>query len=172
MSTEVKSQPISGVAAGQESLLESVYPSISTSAIGRAIGSLCDSIPINICGIQVSHVLFAPLAIPFALAGYAMTKLTGNRYEVTNRSVRIRKILGGQLLKQVALTDFADVAIEQQAGQAFYKAADLHLMTAKGDSLLSLPAVVRPDRLQQLILKARQARLQADSSLKTIQARR
>ncbi|MFV0445537.1 MAG: hypothetical protein ACK5Q5_18305 [Planctomycetaceae bacterium] len=172
MPTEVKSQPISGVAAGQESLLESVYPSMSSSFIGRLIGSLCDSIPIKIAGIQLSHVLFAPLAIPFALVGYFMSKIVGDRYEITNRSVRVRKIMGGQLLRQVALMDLADVLIDQQAGQAFYKAADLQVVNAKGDVLLTLPAVVRPERLRHVILEARQARLQADASLKTIQARK
>lgn len=172
MPTEVKSPPISGVAPGAESLLESVYPSIASSAIGRALGSLCDSIPVKLGGIQLSHVLFGPIAIPFALVGYFVTKMFGDRYEVTNRSVRVRSIVGGLLRQQVPLADVAQIAIEQQPGQAFYKAADLHLLSAKGDRLLSLPAVVRPDRLQHVILEARDARLQNDASLKTIQTRK
>ena len=172
MPTEVKSPPISGVAAGAESLLEAVYPSICSSAIGRLIGSLCDSIPLRIGGIQVSHLLFGPLMIPFALVGYVLTKAFGDRYEVTNRAVRVRSIVGGVLRKQVALNEIADVLIDQQPGQAFYKAADLVLVNAKGDRLLELPAVVRPDRLQHVILETRDARMQNDASLKTIQARK
>lgn len=169
--TELKSQPISGVAAGIESLLETSYPSVAASPIGRFIGSLMDSLPLQCGGIQLSHLLFAPLAIPLGLAGYFSYKLFGDKYEVTNRSVRVRQLIGGRLRQQVPLADVADVLVEQQPGQAFHHAADLHLVNAKGDALLSLPGVVRPDRLRHVILEARDARLQNDASLKTIQNR-
>ncbi len=171
MPTALKSPPISGVAAGREALLETACPSVAASPIGRFIGLLMDSIPLRIGGIQLSHVLFAPVAIPLGVMGYALFKLFGNRYEVTNRSVRIRKLLGGNLQKQIALTDFTDILVERQAGQDFHRAGDLHLVNAKGDSLLVLPGVPSPERLQHVILSAREARLKSDASLKTIQGR-
>jgi hypothetical protein len=169
--TELKTQPISGVAAGAESLLETVYPSVAASPIGRLIGSLMESIPVSIGGVKLSHVLFAPIAIPLGLTGYAIYKLFGDKYEVTNRSVRVRSMIGGALRKQVALTDFTNVAIEVLPGQAFHNAGDLQLLNAKGDTILALPGVVRPDRLQHVLLEARDARMQNDASLKTIQSR-
>lgn len=169
--TELKSQPIAGVAAGTESLLETSCPSVAASPIGRFIGRLMDSIPLKIGGIQLSHVLFAPIAIPLGLTGYFLYKLFGDRYEVTNRSVRVRRLIGGALQKQVALTDFTDVTIEQLPGQAFHMAGDLHLVNAKGETVLTLPGVVRPDRLQHVLLEAREARLKNDASLKTIESR-
>lgn len=172
MSIEVKPQPISGVSAGSESLLETSCPSIASSPIGRLLGQICDSIPLRIGGVKLSHLLFALPLAPFALIGYAVVRGTGNRYEVTNRSVRIRKLVGGTLLRQVALTDFADVAIEVLPGQEFYHAGDLHLVDGKGADVLVLPGVSRPERLRQVILKARTARIQSDASLKTIQARK
>lgn len=171
MPTEVKSQPISGVNAGAESLLESSCPSVAASPIGRLIGSLMDSLPISMGGIKLSHVLFAPIAIPLGLTGYVLYKLTGDRYEVTNRSVRLRKLIGGQLRKQVSLSDVADVVVHVEPGQAFHKAGDVYLLNAKGDTLLTLPGVVRPERLQHVILEARDARVRNDASLKAIQAR-
>ena len=171
MPTEVKSQPISGVSAGTESLLESTCPSVAASPIGRLIGTLMDCIPISICNVKLSYVLFAPIAIALGLPGYFLYKLTGDRYEVTNRSVRLRKIIGGQLRKQVALADVADVVVHQQPGQAFHRAGDIYLLDAKGEALLTLPGVVYPERLQHVILEAREARIRNDASLKAIQGR-
>lgn len=172
MPAELKSPPITGVYAGREAPLETVYPSIAASAIGRALGSLCDSIPLRIGGVKLSHLLFAPIAIPFALIGYFQFKIVGEKYEVTNRSVRIRSFLGGRLVKQVALTDFDDVQVVVSPGQEFYHAGDLQLVNSKGDVVLTLTGVPRPDRLRHVILEARRARLQSDASLKVIEGRK
>jgi hypothetical protein len=172
MPTELKVQPIAGVSPNAESLLESESPSIAASAIGRAIGSLCDSIPLKVGGIKLSYLLFAPLTIPFALVGWTLFLVTGDKYVVTNRNVQIRRLWGGALSRQWPLADVADVAVHQQPGQAFYHAADLHLLNGKGESVMTLPGVARPDRLRHVILEARAARLHNDASLKAIQARK
>lgn len=171
MPAELKSPPITGVPAGREAPLETVYPSIAASAIGRFLGSLCDSIPLRIGGVQLSHVLFAPIALPFALIGYFQFKVAGEKYEVTNRSVRIRSFLGGRLVQQIALTDFEDVQVEVVPGQAFYRAGNVQLLNGKGDVVMTLAGVPRPDRLRNVILEARRARLQSDASLKVIEGR-
>jgi hypothetical protein len=171
MAAEVKSQAIFGVAAGQESQLETVYPSIAASGIGRLIGSVCDSIPLRIGGVKLSYLLFGLPMAPFALIGYFVLKATGEKYSVTNRSVLASSALGSRLLRKVSLTDVADVAVEVLPGQSFYHAGDVHLLSAKGEPLLTLAGVGRPERFRRVILDARDARLENDSALKVIQAR-
>lgn len=172
MPTEVKTQPISGVAAGYESQIETVYPSIAAASIGRLIGSLCDSIPLRIGGVKLSCLLFGLPLMPFALAGYFLQKAAGERYTLTNRSVSAHSAIGQRRLRHAALADVADVAVDVKAGQPFYHAGDLQLLNARGDLLLTLPGVPRPERFRSAILEARDARVMNDASLKTIQARK
>ena len=171
MSVEVKPQPINGVSAGAETLLEATYPSIAATGLGRCLGSVMDLIPVSIGGVRLSHLLFGPVVAPVALLWYLLTKVTGDRYEVTNRSVRVRSILGGRLQRQVAFSDFAAIEVQRQPGQAFYHAGDLLLVDAKGQPVLTLAGVSRPERFRSVIQKARQARLLSDASLRTIEAR-
>jgi len=166
-----KPQAIFGVSAGYESTIETVYPSIAASGIGRAIGRICDSVPIRVAGIKLSHLLFGPLVAPFALIGYAVYKLFDSRYVLTNRSVRVLSSIGDKLKGEVGLGEIDNIAIRVRSGQEFYHAGDLVLLKAGGDELLTLPAVPRPARLRQVILDARDARLLSDASLATINAR-
>ncbi|MBX3440576.1 MAG: hypothetical protein KF861_24005 [Planctomycetaceae bacterium] len=167
----VKPQAVSGVSAGRETMIETVYPSIAASGIGKAIGMVCDSIPLRIAGVKLSYLLFGPLMVPFALIGYTIFKLADNRYVVTNRSVRVLSSLGDKMKTQVSLSDIDQILVNVQPGQAFYHAGDLILLKANGDELLKLPGVPRPARLRQVILDARQARLLSDASLATINKR-
>lgn len=172
MSTAVKNQPIAGLAPAAERTLDEQSPSLAAAGIGRSIGSLLESIPLRIGGIKLSYLLFGPVVIPFALIGWTLFLVSGEKYVVTNRQVQIRQLWGRALRRQVSLADIADVVIHQQAGQQFFHAADLHLLNTRGESLLTLPGVDRPERLRHVILDARAARLQSDAALKTIQARR
>ncbi len=172
MATEVKSQPIAGVSAGHECQIETVYPSIAASGIGRGLGTICDSIPLKIGGIKLSYLLFGPLVAPFALIGYFMRLLTGQKYVVTNRNVQVWSTMGNRMLRQIPLTDIADVVVYQQAGQAFYHAGDVHLLNNKEQSILKLPGVKRPERFRHVLLSVRDARLKSDASLKAIQSRK
>ena len=167
-----KPQAVSGVSAGTEAALMVKYPSIACRGIGRAMGSLCDSIPApKINGIKPSYLLFGWLAAPFGLVGYFEIKITGNKYVLTNRSVQIWKALGSRLVAQVLLTDIDQIEIRQQPGQAFYKAADLYLLDSSGETSMRLEAVTRPDVFRETILKARDARREVEASLATIEAR-
>lgn len=172
MSTAVLPQAIAGVSAGKETLIEAVYPSICASWLGRTIGSICHSIPVKVGGVKLSCLLFALPLAPLALVGYVMSKLTWNRYELTNRGIGIWKSLGNVRLQQIALTDFTDIAVDVQPGMAFYHAGDLQLLNGKGDVVLLLAGVPHPLRFRQLILEARSARMESDASLATIQARK
>ena len=51
-------QAISGVSAGVENVVMTVYPSIAATGIGRLLGCLYESIPSRICGIKLSNLLF------------------------------------------------------------------------------------------------------------------
>ena len=159
-----------GVSPGQEGVLETVFPSVASTVFGKLIGSLMESIPVAVRGIKVSHVLFG---IPAGLAiipGYLLMKM-GHFYVLTNRAVKIRSQAGAQLIQSCPLNDIADVAIDVLPGQAFYHAADLSLLNARGDVLMRLPGIVRPDRFRRAIIESRDARQQNDASMKTISSR-
>lgn len=164
-------QPISGVSAGRETVIEEVYPSIAASGFGRFLGRLMNCIPLRINGILLSQLLFAPLVAPLALIGYLQFKVTGRVYVLTNRSVRVRAVLGQRLYQSVPLTDIEDIAIRQQPGQQFYQAGDLELFNARGELLLTFAGVPRPERFRKVILDAREARIRSDRSLEIIRSR-
>jgi hypothetical protein len=167
----VKPQAIAGVSAGAESELESVYPSIAATSLGRLIGVICDAIPLRIGGIKLSALLFALPLAPVALLPYAWLKLLGQRYVVTNRAVRVVSAIGVRLFREIPLGEIDNIAVDVLAGQAFYHAGDLVLLKGNGDPIARLDGVARPYRLRQLILDAREARRQSDASLATIRAR-
>lgn len=166
-----KPQAISGVIASSEVESMTVYPSVASTRIGKMLGQLLDSIPMTVCGIKLSHLVFG---LPVGLAtvpGFFQLRLFGERYTLTNRSVQRWKALGNALIKQVPLTDIAQVEIRQQPGQAFYSAADVYLVGQAGDTLLLLEGVPRADVFRETILKARDSRLQTAAAMSTIQAR-
>jgi hypothetical protein len=171
MPSEVKSQAISGVAIGYENVIETVYPSLAGTAFGRLLGSLCESIPVRIGGIKLSHLFFGPIAALFAAPGYLATKVFGDKYIVTNQAVEIRNALGGKLVKRVPLGDFTQVAVDVQGGQQFYHAGDVYLLNAKDDAAAILRGVSRPERFRRVILDTRESRIRNDASLKVIQSR-
>lgn len=167
----VKPQAISGVNIGREVVLETVYPSISASGLGRFIGSICNSIPVKIAGVKFSYLLFGLPLAPLALAGYGVFKLFGDRYLITTQSVKIISAIGENLKGQANILEIDDVAINVRAGQEFYHAADLILLRGNGDEILTLAGVARPERVRHVILETRDARQLSKASLATIDAR-
>lgn len=169
--SSVKTQAISGVSANVENTVMTVFPSMAGTGLGRALGSLYDCIPLKINGVKLSNLIFCLPLSPIALILYFAQKVFGNKYVLTNRSLQVWQGIGAKMRGQVPLTEIADIDIVHQAGQAFYKAGDLVLFSAKGDRILRLGGIVRPDVFRQTILKARDARMQNDSALATIRAR-
>jgi hypothetical protein len=98
--------------------------------------------------------------------------VTGPVYFLTNRSIQKRGALNRRLMEQVSLADIDNIEIQVHAGQQFYQAGDLYLLNAKGDVLMRLEGIPRPDRFRQVILDAREARVRNDHSLEVIKARR
>lgn len=162
---------ISGVSAGKQALIMAVYPSIAGTALGKLLGRLYESLPARVFGIKLSHLLFPlPTAI-IAIQVYAHLKLFGEVYALTNRTMQLRRSLGNRLIREVPLAEIAQVVIRQEPGQEFYPAADLYLLNKGGQTIMSLPGVLRADVFRQTILEARDARMQVESSLTTIKAR-
>jgi hypothetical protein len=122
--------------------------------------------------VKLSYVLFGLPLAPFGLALYLLMKLIGRRYTVTNRAVSVGKIVSGQVIKQVALKDVADVEVDVLGGQEFFRAGDVVLRNASGDEILRCAGVPQPERFKHVILDARAARLQSDEALATINRRR
>ena len=169
--SSVRIQAISGVSADAETIVATIYPSMAATAAGRLLGLLYDCIPIPINGIKLSHLLFPLPTSPIALLLYFYLKAFGSKYVVTNRAVRVWNSLGVRMRAQVALADIDDIAVTAAAGQRFFKAADLLLVSADGRLLLRLDGVPRAEVFRQTILEARDARLQNDRALATIKAR-
>ncbi|MFG0335422.1 MAG: PH domain-containing protein [Maioricimonas sp. JB049] len=172
MATAVKPQAISGVSAGVENTIEIVYPSVSATGLGRLFGRLYNSIPLKINGIKLSQILFCLPTAPIpTLFLYLPMKVGGNRYTLTNRSVQIWSALGGRMVQQLPLTEIAEIQIHVQSGQEFFNSGDLVLINNRGDVAMQLDGVPYPHRFRQIILDARNARVQSDESLAVIQAR-
>ena len=164
-------QAISGVSAGVENVVMTVYPSIAATGIGRLLGCLYESIPSRICGIKLSNLLFTLPTSPLALALYVETKVFGSRYVLTNRRVAVHAALTPRQLAEVALPAIDEIEVEQLDGQQFYHAADLVLYDAGGSVLGRLEAVPRAEIFRQTILEARDALTQTEAALATISAR-
>jgi hypothetical protein len=161
---------ISGVSSGQ-ALIMAVYPSIAATGIGQLLGRLYESMPVRIFGVKLSHLLFPlPTAI-IAIQVYAHLKLFGEVYALTNRTLQLRKSIGNRLIREIKLPDIDQVVIRQEAGQEFYPAADIYLLNKAGETMMTLPGVLRADVFRQTILEARNASNQVTASLTTIRAR-
>jgi len=170
--TSVKTQAISGVTTDAENISMKVYPSMAGTGLGRLLGNLYESIPIKINGIKLSHLLFPLPLSPLSLLIYFWMKAFGDRFVLTNRSLQVWRGLGARMSAQVPLGDIKEIDVAQSPGQVFYKAGDLVLFGANDSRLLRLGGVPRPDVFRQTILKGRDARLQNDSALATIRARK
>lgn len=167
----MKPQAIAGVSAGSEREIETVYPSIAAGAISRTIGSICDMIPVRIGGVKLSALLFSLPLAPLALTGYIWLKFFGPRFVLTNHALQTRGAMSDRLIREVALGEIDNIAVDVLAGQSFYHAGDLILLKAGGDEIATLAGVGRPARFRQVILEARDARLLNDAALATIDAR-
>lgn len=172
MSTETPSA-ITGVRPGQETILLTRYPSVGSTGVGQFLGRLYESIPLFRRGIKLSHLLFVLPTAPIGLLCYVWVKipLWGVRYTLTTLAVQCWSMLGTRLIQQVDLADVEQVLIEQSSGQVFYKAADVVLRNAKGETLMRVSGIPAAQSFRRNILEARDAKRRVDASLATISAR-
>ncbi len=162
---------IIGVHASDEPEIRSKYPSIASTALGRVLGSIYESVPIRIWGIKLSNLLFVLPTAPIGVLLYVTTKLFGERYVLTNRSVQRWAVIGAKQFQSVTLTDVAEIEYVQLPGQEYYHAGDLILRNAKGDSVMRISGVKDADVFRQIIEKIRDARVGTELSLGVIEAR-
>jgi hypothetical protein len=121
----VPTQAIAGVSAGTEAEITTCYPSIAATIWGQRIGRWCDALPLRTYGVPWPRLLlaiplwlvFVPLFLTLALLLYALTKIFGKRYVLTNRGLYVRQMLGVRTFDQVPLVDIKDLIIEQSPGQ-------------------------------------------------------
>lgn len=165
-------QAIAGVSPSAESRIMTVYPSISANVLGRLLGQLYACIPIRIGGMKLSTLLFGLPTAPIGAPLYLLTKVFGNRYTLTNRSVQIWASLGAQKLSSVELGQIDSVELEELSGQAFFRAADIRLKSADGKTLMRLAGVGDAGSFRNAIQRAIESRRMVQSSLSTIAARK
>lgn len=166
-------QPIAGVSANRETEIEVIYPSVAAGGLGKAVGLLmeCAAVPFTPARLVLSVLLGIPGAL-LGLPAYILSKLFGNCYVLTNRSIKVRTILSNRVTDQVALGEIDHIEIRTQAGYKFHRVGDLLLEGAQGNTLMVIPAIPFPQRLKQVILDARAARLRSDEALSRIQSRK
>jgi hypothetical protein len=166
-----KAQAITGISPEFECIVEEIYPSIACTGIGDLLNRLYECIPIKVWGITISHV-FALLTAPLGALIYLGLKVVGSRYVVTNRNVKRLTSLGYRLVESVPISQIADVSIDPDSRQAFYKTGDIRLTNAAGDTIMLLRGIPYPERFQQVIVEMRDAKNQVAASLSRIQARK
>ncbi|MBM83920.1 MAG: hypothetical protein CMJ78_25470 [Planctomycetaceae bacterium] len=167
-------QPVSGVAAGTEAAVTQVFPSVSSTGIGRLVGQLMESIPVPITPIipiKLSHALFVGPATLIGLLEYARLKVMGVRYKLTTHSVQEWDSLGTRQLRDASLASIDSVEAVQQSGQEFFRAHDVVLKDASGATLMVLAGVPSGDVFAEQIVKTRDARTQVAAALAAIEAR-
>ena len=84
----------------------------------------------------------------------------------------VQHSLSRRMHSQVALEDIGEVAIAPyRPGQKFFSAADVVVQNGSGEELMRMKAVTRPGVFRQNILESRDALIQVQAALATIQAR-
>jgi hypothetical protein len=166
-----KTQPISGVSAGYENVIEELYPSIAMTGLGQFLNRLYESIPVPSKNVKLSYLLFVPPTLPLVLLWYFALKIGGSRYVVTNRAVKRLSSLGYRQLEEVPLDQIDQVVVDPDSRLEFFRTGDVRLVNAAGDTLLLLRGVPYPDRFRHVILEARDARRLVEASLAAINKR-
>jgi len=164
-------QPIAGVSARTESVVMTEYPSIGAMMLGRALGSLYNCIPVRICGLTISHLLFVLPTAPFAVGLYFLQKVFGEYFVLTNRSVQVWTVRSGRRMSTVDLANVETVEVVQVPGQEFYKAGDILLRSAKGEILERLHGIPDAPSFCNAIRRTAEARRMVQASMATIEAR-
>jgi hypothetical protein len=165
-------QAIAGVSPGTESRVMAVFPSIAATAPGMLLGQLYDCLPVRIFGVKLSSLLFALPTAPIGALIFLLTKATGKRYVLTNRSLQVWTSLGSRRISSIPLSEIGSVTVEQLPGQVFFRAADIRIKAANGQTLLVLPGVPDFGSFKNAIECTLRSHRLVKSSMDTINARR
>ena len=80
--------------------------------------------------------------------------------------------MGTQRTAVVDLNDIVDVELDQRPGQAFFRASDICLKSANGQTILRMAGVCDPGPFRNAIQRTMESRRLVQSSLATIAARK
>jgi hypothetical protein len=164
-------QAISGVSASSEAVVMTEYPSLASTRIGQLLGMLYESSTVRLFGLmKLSHV-FALLTVPVGLPLYFLQKGFGERYVLTNRNVQVWTARRTRMVSSVALADIVDVELQQRPGHVFYKASDIHLKSAGGETILTLKGVKDAGSFRNAIARTIDSRRMVQESMDRITAR-
>lgn len=164
-------QAIRGVSSSSEGPLEEIYPSIAMTGLGKTLDRLYNLIPQGFGRVRLSYLLFVPPTAPLALVAYFALKIFGEHYAITSHAVKRVRILGGQTVQQALLTDIHEILIDPDSRSEFFQTGDLRLNDARGQTLLELRGVPRPERVVSVICEAQLARRQVAAALACIASR-
>ncbi len=167
----MSAQAIAGVSPTLESRIMTEFPSVGATGLGRLIGQLMDAIPAKIFGVKLSYLLFGPAVAPVGLLLFLLNRL-GSRYVLTNRSVQIWSTMGSQRTSSVDLNEITSVDLDELPGQAFFRAADIRLKAATGQTLMRLSGVADAGAFRNAIQRTVQSRKLVQASMATIAARK
>jgi hypothetical protein len=137
-----------------EAHITQAFPSISATAIGRLLGTVY-GLPFPI-GFFI-HLATLPLPILVAVGMYVFTRF--RRYQLTSLRVLIRQGIRGYDGPMIQLEELDEVRPVVRPGQAFYRAADLELIS-RGQVALTLAGVPNAETFRHNILAARDAIVQ------------
>ena len=151
-------QSIAGVSppAVAETTIMTVWPSVASSPLGRALGRLYRMRggigPFSIgrvallATIPVGLMLYLSMRLPWAI----------RRYRLTNRRVAVESGISPRVEQYVDLDRFDAIDVVVSPGQEWYAAGDLVFRRGQTETL-RLPGVSRPESFRQTCLKARQS---------------
>jgi hypothetical protein len=134
-----------------EAHIATAWPSISATGLGRFLGGLY-SLPLPL-GLLL-HLATLPLPIICAAAMYVMSGF--RRYTLSTTRIRVNRGIRGASRAEVGLANLDEVRLVQRAGQPYYLAADLELVSG-GQTVLTLAGVRHADAFHRNILRARDA---------------
>jgi hypothetical protein len=143
-----------------EAHIAHTFPSISSTGLGRFLGSIY-GLPYPL-GFLI-HLMTVPLPVLTAIAMYFTTGF--RRFQLTSKRVRIRSGLKDREGPQADLAELEEVRVRQRAGQQFYRAADLELVS-QGKVILTLPGVPNAETFRRNILEASSALIQVRHCMK------
>ena len=148
------------------------YPSIAAVLPGQLLGRLYECVPIRVLGMgpSLSHV-FALLTAPIGVLLYALQKLFGHRYVLTNRSVQVWASRTSRLISSISLDDFDHLELRQGPGQVFFKAHDILFIASSGKTVMTLSGVKDAGSFRNAIQGAADARRLVKQSMDRIAAR-
>jgi hypothetical protein len=144
--TDRRKQAITGLVPPQldEAVIRVVWPSVSAFPGAASLGRMLMR---SVVLAPLGWLLLAPLYFLKVVPGFA------RRFVLTNRRLMFQKGLHLQPVAAIDLGEIEEVRIQEDSNSAFYRAANLEILS-KGQIRLTLRGVPGPEAFRQAILNA------------------